>query len=111
MTDEDTPLTTYFNRLTASDRRELEQRLEQHREHFEQQGYQLSIAEGEHGFFAGVLVIDENQGRFGFLEADGSVTWLTGGAGGIGALGTAVVQSPSEALTQELDEPDNVDVK
>lgn len=110
MTDEHSKLNAYFNPLTAQDRRQLEERAERHRDRLEQQGFQVSVAQGEHGLFAGVLVIDVSRDRVGFLEDDGTVTWITGTAGGIGALGSAVVQNPSEALNQELDESDHVDV-
>ncbi len=109
MTNERSTLGTYFQRLTTTDHRQLEERLERHRDRLEEQGFQLSIAEGEHGFFAGVLVIDDATDRFGFLEDDGTVTWIGGAGGGIGALGSAVAQNPSAELDQQLDE--NVDVE
>ena len=111
MTDVPSPLAKYFRSLTPADRARLEERLEQYRPQLEDQGYDAAIAEGEHGLFAGVLVIDRSDGRFGFLEADGSVTWLTGGAGGIGALGSAVAQRPTEALENEVEGLDHTDVE
>jgi hypothetical protein len=110
MTD-DTPLDTYFEQLTAADRAQLEERMERHRDRLESQGYEVAIADGEHGFFAGVLVIDDDAGRFGFLDASGNVNWLTDGATGFGALGNAVVQNPSERLQSQVDGLDNVDVE
>lgn len=101
----------YFEQLTMSDRAELETRLERYRDQLETQGYEATIAEGENGFFAGVLVIDDEGGRFGFLEADGSVTWIGGDNEGIGALGTAVAQKPTEELAQDPDGLENVDVE
>jgi hypothetical protein len=101
MTDDD--LDTYFDPLTNSDRAALERRLERHRDRLEAEGYELAIADGEHGLFAGVLVIDRDQGRFGFLEPSGEVAWLGGGLGGIGALGTAVAQNPTDRLEEQLD--------
>lgn len=111
MTD-DQSIDRYFDRLSKADRERLEQRLEQYRDQLEQHGYEATIAEGANGFFAGVLVIDDQAGRFGFLESNGSISWITGDVGGIGALGSAVVQNP----TDELDSTDgsigeNVDVE
>ncbi|AGB16595.1 hypothetical protein Halru_2001 [Halovivax ruber XH-70] len=104
-------LGTYFETLTMSDRADLETRLERYRDQLADQGYEATIAEGEDGFFAGVLVIDDDGGRFGFLEPDGSISWIGGENGGIGALGTAVAQNPTEELEPETDGLDNVDVK
>ncbi|MFC3958629.1 hypothetical protein [Halovivax cerinus] len=104
-------LGTYFEQLTMSDRAELETRLERYRDQLEAQGYEATVAEGENGFFAGVLVIDDEGGRFGFLEPDGSVTWIGGDNEGIGALGTAVAQNPTEELAQDPDGLENVDVE
>lgn len=101
----------YFEQLTMSDRAELETRLERYRDQLEAQGYEATIAEGENGFFAGVLVIDDDRGRFGFLESDGSVTWIGGDNEGIGALGTAVAQKPTEELAQDPEGLENVDVE
>lgn len=101
MTD-DPPLETYFDPLTPGDRAQLEERMERYRDQLEAEGYDVAIADGEHGFFSGVLVIDDERGRFGFLDDDGSVNWFTGGLGGVGALGSAVVQNP----TEELHDPD-----
>lgn len=103
-------LQKYFNPLTRADKRTLERRLEEYREQLESRGYELSIAEGDQGFFAGVLVIDDDNGRFGFLESDGSVTWLTGENQEIGALGTAVVQNPTDELDQDIDGLENADI-
>lgn len=97
MTD-DQPLDTYFEPLTPSDRAQLEERMDQYRDQLEAEGYDVATADGERGFFADVLVIDDERGRFGFLDADGSVRWLTGGLRGVGALGGAVVQNPTEQL-------------
>lgn len=111
MTGNDTPLEAYFNRLSSDDRERLEERMERYRDQLESQGYEVTIAEGESGFFAGVLVIDEGNGRFGFLESTGSVSWITGDAGGIGALGSAVAQNPSEKLESDVEGLENVDVE
>lgn len=101
MTD-DQELRTYFDPLTNSDRAALERRRDQYREQLEAEGYELAIAEGEHGLFAGVLVIDEEGGRVGFLQPDGTVAWLSGALDGIGALGPAIAQNPTRQLTDEL---------
>lgn len=111
MDGNDTSLEAHFNRLKADDRAQLEERMERYRDQLEAQGYELTIAEGEGGFFAGVLVIDEETGRFGFLESTGSVTWITGDLGGIGALGSAVAQNPSEKLESDIDGLENVNVE
>lgn len=110
MTD-DQPIDRYFDRLTEEDRKRLEERLERYREQLEEQGYEATVAEGTNGFFAGVLVIDEAAGRFGFLESNGSVSWISGDVGGIGALGSAVVQNPTEELDGATDDLENVDVE
>lgn len=101
----------YFNRLTPADRRRMEERLERYRDELEAEGYEVTIAEGDNGFFAGVLVIDEDRRRFGFLEEDGSIAWLGGGTGGIGSLGSAVAQRPTEALEPDVDGLENADVE
>lgn len=111
MRDVPTPLARYFRPLTPADRARLEERLEQYRPQLEAQGFDVALAEGEHGLFAGVLVIDRDDGRFGFLEPDGSVAWLSGGVGGIGSLGSAVVQRATEALANEVEGLDNADVE
>lgn len=111
MTHDDTPLDTYFDPLSQRERGQLQERKDRYQEQLEAQGYEVSVAEGEHGFFAGVLVIDEDEGRFGFLEDDGSVTWITGGVGGIGALGSAVFQNQSAALEQQVEGLENADVE
>lgn len=110
MTDS-SELRKYFRPLTGTDKQTLQRRLEKYREQLEAQGYEVTIAHGENGFFAGVLVIDDQNGRFGFLEADGSVSWLGGGLGGIGALGSAVAQNPTDALEQDIDGLENADVE
>jgi len=110
MTDS-SELRKYFRPLTSTDEQTLERRLEKYREQLEAQGYEVTIAHGENGFFAGVLVIDDAEGRFGFLEADGSVSWLSGDFGGIGALGSAVVQNPTDELQQEVDGLENADIE
>jgi hypothetical protein len=110
MTD-DTSFEQYYDRLTSDQREQLEERLERHREQLEAQGYEVTIAEAEGGFFAGVLVIDDENGRFGFLESTGSVSWISGDVGGIGALGSAVVQNPNERLEQEIEGLENADVE
>lgn len=111
MTGDNPNLGKYYDELTNSDRKRLEERKERYRDQLEEQGYEVAIAEGDQGFFAGVLVIDDENGRFGFLESTGSVAWITGDAGGIGALGSAVVQNPSEELQQEAEGLENVDVE
>jgi len=110
MTDS-SKLRKYFKPLTSADRKALERRIEQYGDQLEAQGYEVTIAHGENGFFAGVLVIDESGGRFGFLEPDGSVSWLSGDLGGIGTLGTAVAQNPTEELQQEVDGLEDADVE
>lgn len=111
MTDHDEKLNTYFNPLTQDDRSALQQRIEQYGDQLRDQGYQVSLAEGTNGFFAAALVIDEENGRFGFLEADGSVSWLSAGTGGIGSLGSAVVQRPTEELKPDIDGLENADIE
>lgn len=111
MSGDPSDLRAYFNPLSADDRRALEERSEQYRDQLEARGYQVTIAEGEHGLFAGVLVIDEAEDRYGFLEEDGSVTWLGEGLGGIGALGTAVAQNPTRAFQQKMEELEDSDLE
>jgi hypothetical protein len=110
MTD-DQQLDTYFDPLTQTDREALQARMDRYRDRLEAEGYDVTIADGEHGFFAGVLVIDDQQGRFGFLDPDGSVNWLTGGLGGIGALGSAVAQNPTERLEEHAEDADAFDIE
>lgn len=110
MTD-DSSFERYYDRLTDSHREQLEERMERYREQLEDRGYEVALAEGEGGFFAGVLVIDDENGRYGFLEDTGSVSWISGDVGGIGALGSAVVQNPNERLDQEIDGLENADVE
>lgn len=101
----------YFRPLTSTDKQTLDRRLEQYRDQLEAQGYEATVAHGENGFFAGVLVIDDEHGRYGFLEPDGSVSWLSGDFGGIGALGSAVAQNPTDELQQEIDGLENADIE
>lgn len=101
----------YFNELTSIDKQTLEDRMERYREQLEGQGYQVTIAEGTQGFFAGVLVIDEENGRLGFLEENGSVTWISGSMDSIGGLGSAVLQNPTEELEQEVEGLENADIE
>ena len=102
MTD-NTHLGKYFNQLSYTDRKELEQRMEQYRERLEAEGYELAIAESDGGLFGGVLVIDEESYQSGFLEDDGSVTWLSSNASGIGALGSAIMQNPTTEFENQLE--------
>lgn len=111
MSNEQSNLRKYFTPLSQTDKRALERRLETHRDRLQDLGYELAIAEGEHGFFAGVLVIDDENDRFGFLEDDGSITWLTGENQGIGALGKAIAQNPTDELVQDADGLENVDIE
>jgi len=111
MTSNDPSLGQYFNPLRHADREQLEERLDRYRDQLEAQGYEVTIAEGEQGFFAGVLVIDDEQGRFGFLEDTGTVNWLTGDVGGIGALGAAIAQRPSETLQTQVEDAKNADIE
>lgn len=107
----DTPrLDKYFHKLDSETEDQLEERKERYREQLEQQGYDVVVASGTEGFFAGVLVIDEERGRFGFLEENGSVTWITGHMTNIGALGSAVAQDPTEELEQSVDGLENADI-
>lgn len=109
MTDDS--IETYYDPLTDSDREQLAERAERYRDQLADQGFEVAVAEDDRGFFGGVLVIDDETGRFGFLDADGSVNWLSGDVGGIGALSSAVVQNPSEALEQEVADLENADVE
>jgi hypothetical protein len=111
MTANYSDLSTYFDPLSSSDRRELEQRAERHRDRLEAAGYEVAVAEGEHGFFAGVLVIDEANDQYGFLEPDGTVAWITADPTGVGTLGDAVAQNPTEELRPDDDALENVDVE
>ena len=110
MTKERNDLRTYFNPLTPADKRRLSRRLDEYRDQLEAQGFDVALAEGENGLFAGVLVIDNDQGRFGFLEEDGSINWL-GGDQGIGALGSAIAQNPTGELNQNIEALENVDIE
>ncbi|MEF8825925.1 MAG: hypothetical protein V5A27_06240 [Halapricum sp.] len=111
MTGSDSPVEENFDPIDEAERKRLEARMERYEDQLNEQGYEVAIAEGGGGFFAGVLVIDDAQGRFGFLEENGSVTWITGNVGGIGALGSAVAQNPSEQLQQEVEGLENADVE
>ncbi|MFC6989817.1 hypothetical protein ACFQJD_15935 [Haloplanus sp. GCM10025708] len=112
MTDESSSLDNYFDRLTNEDREQLTERMERYGEQLRDQGFEVALAEAENQFFAGVLVIDDENGRFGFLEADGSVSWIDGGrVGGIGALGSAVAQNPTDALETTVEGLENADVE
>jgi hypothetical protein len=112
MTANDRTLERYFNQLTNEDREQLRERMDRYRSQLENQGYEVALAEGENSFFAGVLVIDRDNGRFGFLEPDGSVAWISGGQiGGIGALGSAVAQNHTDALESQTEGLENVDVE
>ncbi len=84
--------------------------MERYRDQLEEQGYEVTVAEGTEGLFAGVLVIDEANGRFGFLEEDGSVSWIDG-SGAIGAIGSAVAQNHSDTLERRTEGLENVDVE
>lgn len=107
----DDPVQEYFGPLTASQRESLRARMERYRDGLEGNGYELALAEGVGGLFAGVLVIDDERGRAGFLEANGSVTWLDGSTGGLGALGSAIAQNHTDALDSAIDVPDGVDIE
>ena len=111
MTGNDTDLRKYFNPLSRSDRRELEQRAERHRNRLESEGYEVVVAESEDGFFAGILVIDEMEDRYGFLEPNGTVAWLTADQTGIGSFGDAVTQNPTDELEPDDEGLENVDVE
>lgn len=111
MTDDTPPFGKYFHSLDSATEEQLEERKERYQEQLEQQGYEVTIANGTRGFFAGVLVIDEANGRFGFLEETGSVTWITGQLNDIGSLGSAVAQNPTEELEQSVEGLENADVE
>lgn len=111
MTTDDPPLSKYFDALDSSTEDTLENRMKRYRPQLEQEGYRVTLARGTKGFFAGVLVIDEERGRFGFLEENGSVTWISGTMGGIGALGSAVAQNPTDELEQSVDGLENANVE
>lgn len=111
MTDTTTPLATYFERLSSTDRSRLRDRMERYRDQIEAQGFELALAEGADGFFAAVLVVDAEQTRYGFLEETGAVTWIGGDASGIGGLSSAVLQSPTDALDQAVDGLENAEVE
>ncbi|MFB6162578.1 MAG: hypothetical protein ABEJ86_03940 [Halococcoides sp.] len=111
MTDSSDGIDEYYDPLTNEEHSELEHRLETHRDRLEAEGYEVTIAEGDEGFFAGVLVIDDEQGRFGFLDESGSIEWVKGNVGGVGALGHAIAQNPGEKLESAVDGLDAVDVE
>lgn len=111
MTNNRSSLQEYFNPLTTTDKQALERRLEEHRDRLESQGFEVAVAEAENGFFAAVLVIDDRTDRFGFLEPDGSVAWIAGQEQGIGALGSAVLQNPTEKLEQDVDGLENAEIE
>jgi hypothetical protein len=113
MTERKKRLRQYFNHLTGEDRKELKERMEKYRPGLEEQGYEVVLAEGENNFFAGVLVIDREGGRFGFLEPSGNVAWITGKGdiGGIGALGSAIVQNPTEKLENQVEGLENTELE
>ncbi|WP_066418072.1 hypothetical protein [Halorubrum aethiopicum] len=110
MTENDPPLDEYFDPLRTEHRTSLRKRMERYREQLEDRGYEVTIAEGTTGLFAGVLVIDEERGRFGFLEEDGSVSWLDG-SGGFGALGSAIVQNHTDEFERQAGAIENADVE
>lgn len=111
MSDDGSPLREYFDPLTADQQSSLRARMERYRDQLEDRGYEVAIAEGDGGLFSGVLVIDDERGRAGFLEANGGVTWLDGSAAGLGALGSAIAQNHVEELDSLADLPDGVDVE
>ena len=108
MTDSGNPVRTHFSPLTTHQRTELRARMERYRAQLEDNGYDVAIAEGSNGFFAGVLVSDEERGRVGFLEENGAVTWLDGSAGGVGALSSAIAQNPIDEQDSAIGVPDGV---
>lgn len=110
MTHDTTEIGQYFQRLSTDDRASLDRRKERYRDQLEAQGLEVAVASGDGGFFAGVLVVDPDDKRFGFLEEDGSVSWI-GEADGFGALGSAVVQSHGPRLEQIGDELEGADVE
>lgn len=111
MSDDRSPVRTYFDPLTSDQQSGLRARMERYRPQLEDNGYEVAIAEGSGGLFAGVLVIDDERGRAGFLEENGAVTWLDGTTGGLGALGSAIVQNQTDALDPAVDVPDGVDIE
>jgi hypothetical protein len=110
MSDDRPEVGTYFDPLTSTQRSSLRSRMERYRSQLEDRGYDVAIAEGTGGLFGGVLVIDDDGGRVGFLESNGAVTWLDGSASGLGALGSAITQNHTEALGSAVEFPDGVDV-
>ncbi len=63
-------------RLTAAERREIEQRALKHRDRLTQQGYTIHALTDETGCFGVVLVSDPKSGRKGLLMPDGKVRWI-----------------------------------
>ena len=110
MSDDRPEMGTHFDPLTSTQRSSLRSRMERYRPQLEDRGYDVAVAEGTGGLFGGVLVIDDDGGRVGFLESNGAVTWLDGSASGLGALGSAIAQNHTEALGSAVDFPDGVDV-
>ncbi|MFC5280148.1 hypothetical protein ACFPM1_15475 [Halorubrum rubrum] len=110
MSDDD-GVRRYFEPLTTDQRESLRARMERYRDGLEGNGYELALAEGVGGLFAGVLVIDDERGRAGFLETNGAVTWLDGSTGGLGALGSAIAQNHTDALDAAVDVPEGVDIE
>ncbi|MES3161442.1 MAG: hypothetical protein PPP55_07710 [Halorubrum sp.] len=110
MSDERSTVEAYFDPLTATQRTSLRARMERYRPQLEDRGYEVAVAEGTGGLFGGVLVIDDERGRVGFLESNGSVAWIDGSASGLGALGSAITQNHTEALGSTVEFPDGVDV-
>lgn len=110
MSDDGPAVRPYFDPLTSTQRSSLRSRMERYRSQLEDRGYEVAVAEGTNGLFGGVLVIDDERGRVGFLESNGAVTWLDGSAGGLGALGSAITQNHTEALESAVDFPEGVDV-
>ena len=111
MSEDRSPVRTYFDPLTSDQQSRLRARMQRYRPQLEDNGYEVTIAEGSGGLFAGVLVIDDERGRAGFLEENGSVTWLDGATGGLGALGSAIVQNQTDELDSSIDVPDGVDIE
>lgn len=110
MNDDRATVESYFDPLTATQRSSLRALMERYRAQLEDRGYEVAIAEGTGGLFGGVLVIDDERGRAGFLESNGSVAWIDGSASGLGALGSAITQNHTDALGTAVDFPDGVDV-
>ena len=110
MSDDRPEMGNHFDPLTSTQRSSLRSRMERYRPQLEDRGYDVAVAEGTGGLFGGVLVIDDDGGRVGFLESNGAVTWLDGSASGLGALGSAITQNHTAALGSAVEFPDGVDV-